>query len=64
MRVSDLRKGMFVNDEGELYMVVDIDHRTPGNYQACYQIYYKHLKDSKVVKKRYNPDALESLRCL
>jgi elongation factor P len=48
---------MFINEDGELYMVVDMDHRTPGNYQACYQLYLKHLQDSKVIKKRYNPDA-------
>ena len=57
MRVSDVKKGMFIEDEGEIYMVVDIEHRTPGNYQACYQLYLKHLLDSKLIKKRYNPDA-------
>lgn len=58
MRVSDVRKGTFINENGELYMVVDIEHRTPGNYQACYQFYLKHLIDSKLIKKRYNPDAM------
>jgi elongation factor P len=58
MRVSEVKKGTFINEGGELYMVVDIEHRTPGNYQACYQLYLKHLTDSKVIKRRYNPDTM------
>ncbi|MCM8831416.1 MAG: elongation factor P [Candidatus Omnitrophica bacterium] len=58
MRVSDVKKGMFIDEDGEIYMVIDIEHRTPGNYQACYQLYLKHLLDSKIIKKRYNPDAV------
>ncbi|MEM7817017.1 MAG: elongation factor P [Candidatus Aenigmatarchaeota archaeon] len=58
MRVSDIKKGMFIEENGEIYLVTDIEHRTPGNYQACYQLYLKHLIDSKIIKKRYNPDAV------
>ncbi len=57
MRVSEVKKGMFIEEGGEIYMVVDIEHRTPGNYQACYQLYLKHLLDSRMIRKRYNPDA-------
>ncbi|MCM8788105.1 MAG: elongation factor P [Candidatus Omnitrophica bacterium] len=58
MRVSDVKKGMFIDEGGQIYMVVDIEHRTPGNYQACYQLYLKHLLESTIIKKRYNPDAI------
>ena len=56
MKASGLRKGSVINDKGELCIVVDMDHRTPGNYRACYQVYLKNLKDGRVVKQRYNPD--------
>ncbi|MDD5195759.1 MAG: elongation factor P [Candidatus Omnitrophica bacterium] len=57
MRVAAVKKGTILKDEGELYVVVDMDHRTPGNYQACYQLYMKNLQTGKILKKRYNTDA-------
>lgn len=56
MRASGMRKGTIINEKGDLYIVVDMDHRTPGNYRACYQVYIKNLKDGRVIKQRYNPD--------
>lgn len=56
MKASQLQKGSVIDEKGNLYVVTDIDHRTPGNYRACYQIYLKNLKDGRVVKQRYNPD--------
>jgi elongation factor P len=56
MRASQLQKGSVINESGDLYIVIDIDHRTPGNYRACYQIYLKNLKDGRVIKQRFNPD--------
>jgi len=56
MKASGLRKGSIIDEKGELFLVVDMDHRTPGNYRACYQVYLKNLKDGRVVKQRYNPD--------
>lgn len=56
MRASAVRKGTVLSEEGQLYIVVDMDHRTPGNYRACYQIYMKSLASGRVIKKRYNPD--------
>lgn len=51
-----MKKGTVINEKGDLYIVTDIDHRTPGNYRACYQVYLKNLKDGRVIKQRYNPD--------
>ncbi|MEI8348758.1 MAG: elongation factor P [Candidatus Omnitrophota bacterium] len=56
MRASGLKKGTVIDEKGDLYIVTDIDHRTPGNYRACYQVYFKNLKDGRVMKQRYNPD--------
>jgi elongation factor P len=58
MRAAELRKGTVINEKGDLHIVVDMDHRTPGNYRACYQVYLKNLKDGRVIKQRYNPDDL------
>ncbi|MDD4954505.1 MAG: elongation factor P [Candidatus Omnitrophica bacterium] len=56
MKASALRKGSVIDEKGDLYIVVEMDHRTPGNYRACYQVYIKNLKDGRVIKQRYNPD--------
>jgi elongation factor P len=58
MRASEIRKGTVIAEEGKLYIAVDIDHRTPGNYRACYQVYMKNLLTGQVIKKRFNPDDL------
>ncbi len=58
MKASELKKGMFINDSGALCVVVDMEHRTPGNWRASYQIYLKNLQTGRVVKQRYNPDDL------
>ena len=55
MKVSELKKGMLIKDGAEFYFVVDVEHRTPGNLRAIYQITLKNLLDGRVLNKRYSP---------
>ena len=56
MKASELKKGMIIDDSGQLYVVVDMEHRTPGNLRAIYQATLKHLLDGKIVNMRYSPE--------
>jgi elongation factor P len=55
MKASELKKGMIVKDGADFLMVVDIEHRTPGNLRAIYQATLKNILSGKIVNKRYSP---------
>lgn len=62
MKASELKRGMIIDDGGELYAVIEIEHRTPGNLRAIYQATLKHLLDGKIINKRYSPsDTVEKV---
>ena len=62
MKASELKKGMIISDGGEFYVVVDIEHRTPGNLRAIYQATLRNLLNPKIVNKRYSPsDSVEKV---
>lgn len=62
MKASELKRGMMIDDGGSLYVVVEIEHRTPGNLRAIYQTTLKNLLDGKLVNKRYSPsDSVEKV---
>ena len=54
MKASDLKKGMIINDEGQLYAVTDVEHRTPGNLRAMYQTTLKNILDGRLANRRYS----------
>ena len=55
MKASELKRGMIIKEGGEFYVVVEIEHRTPGNKRAIYQTTLKNLLNSKMNNKRYSP---------
>ncbi len=55
MKASELKRGMIIKDGGDFLIVVDIEHRTPGNLRAIYQTTLKNLLSAKIVNKRYSP---------
>jgi len=60
MKASELKRGMIVKDGKEFYVVIDIEHRTPGNLRAIYQTTMKNLLSSKIINVRYSPaDSVE-----
>lgn len=55
MKASELKKGMIIKEGGDFYVVVDIEHRTPGNLRAIYQATLKNLLNPKIANRRYSP---------
>lgn len=55
MKASELKRGMIIKDGSDFLIVVDVEHRTPGNLRAIYQTTLKSLLTSKLVNKRYSP---------
>ena len=55
MKASEMKRGMIIKDEGELFVVIDIEHRTPGNLRAIYQTTMKSIVSDKMINKRFSP---------
>lgn len=55
MKASELKKGMIISDEGGLWAVIEMDHRTPGNLRAIYQSTLKNIVSGKLINKRFSP---------
>lgn len=53
-KATDLRKGMAIKRDGDIAVVLDTAHRTPGNYHACVQIKLRSIKTGKSADVRYN----------
>lgn len=61
--VSDLSKGNYVRYNGEVMQVEELQHRTPGNLRAFYQIKMRNLRNGKIAENRFRPgDEIEILR--
>ncbi|MBK5277635.1 MAG: elongation factor P [Bacteroidia bacterium] len=61
--VSDLSKGNYIRYNGEVVQVEELQHRTPGNLRAFYQIKMRSVRTGKIVENRFRPgDAVEILR--
>ena len=61
--VSDLSKGNYVRYNGEVAQVEELQHRTPGNLRAFYQVKMRNARNGKIVENRFRPgDAIEILR--
>lgn len=53
MQATELRKGTTVLYKGELHIVVDFRHYTPGNKRAFVQASMKSLKSGKIIQNRF-----------
>ena len=61
--ISDLSKGNFVRYNGEVMQIEELQHRTPGNLRAFYQVKMRNLRNGKVAENRFRPgDEIEILR--
>ena len=50
---GDVKVGTILRYNGELCLVTEYIHRTPGNLRAFYQAKMKNLKNGKVVENRF-----------
>jgi elongation factor P len=51
---------MIIRDGQELLVVIEMEHKTPGNLRAIYQATLKNIINGKIVNRRFSPaDAVE-----
>lgn len=61
--ISDLSRGNYVRMNGEILQVEELQHRTPGNLRAFYQVKMRNIRNGKIVENRFRPaDEIELLR--
>ena len=61
--ISDLSKGNYMRYNGEVMQVEELQHRTPGNLRAFYQIKMRNVRNGRIVENRFRPgDSAEILR--
>jgi elongation factor P len=61
--ISDLSKGNFVRYNNEVMQIEELQHRTPGNLRAFYQIKMRNVRNGKLAENRFRPgDDIEILR--
>jgi len=54
MQASSLRKGIAIKYQGQIYIVVEFAHRTPGNLRAFIQVSMKNLMNGKIIQQRFS----------
>lgn len=60
IRATELRKGQVIEKDGDLLLVTEYEHKTPGNLRAIIQIKTKSLKTGQVNAMRLGSgDTLE-----
>jgi elongation factor P len=61
--ISDLSRGNYIRYNGEIVQVEELQHRTPGNLRAFYQVKMRNLRNGKIVENRFRPgDLVDQLR--
>jgi len=49
---TDLSPGMALKMDGKLFLVTEVEHRTPGNLRAFVQVKLRDLKSGSLIDKR------------
>jgi elongation factor P len=55
-KASDLSLGNFIKYNGDLYVITELIHRTPGNLRAFYQAKMRNVKSGRIGENRFRPD--------
>ena len=56
MKANNLRRGMIVKFEGDLWRVFDVEHQTPGNLRARVQTKLKNLRNGAMKDYRFRSE--------
>jgi elongation factor P len=56
VKATQLRPGMVIQHEGQLYTVFSTDHRTPGNKRGSMQTRLKNLKNGVMIDYRFRAE--------
>lgn len=61
--ISDLSRGNYVRYNGEILQIEELQHRTPGNLRAFYQVKMRNIRNGKIAENRFRPgDEIQILR--
>jgi elongation factor P len=55
-KMIDIRRGMVLNMNGQLFYCLDRDLNTPGNWRAILYLKLKNLKTGSITDERVHPD--------
>jgi elongation factor P len=55
-KATQLRPGMVIQHEGQLYTVFSTDHRTPGNKRGSMQTRLKNLRNGVMIDYRFRAE--------
>jgi elongation factor P len=56
VKATQLRPGMVIQHEGNLYSVFSVEHRTPGNKRGSMQTKMRNLKTGSIVDYRFRAE--------
>jgi elongation factor P len=56
VKATQLRPGMIIRHEGELYSIFSVDHRTPGNKRGSMQTKMRNLRSGAIVDYRFRAE--------
>jgi len=56
VKATQLRPGMVIQHEGDLYSVFSVDHRTPGNKRAAMQTRLRNLRTGTMTDYRFRAE--------
>lgn len=53
IQATQLRRGMVIKHNNDLYRVVETQHKTPGNLRGLVQAKIRHLKSGSIMEHRF-----------
>ena len=53
IQATQLKRGMCIKHGGDLYRVVEAQHKTPGNLRGMVQAKIRHLKSGSIIEHRF-----------
>lgn len=56
VKATQLRPGMVIQHEGQLFTVFSVDHRTPGNKRGSMQTRMKNLRNGTMIDYRFRAE--------
>jgi elongation factor P len=56
VKATQLRPGMIIRHEGDLYSIFSVDHRTPGNKRGSMQTRMRNLKSGSIIDYRFRAE--------
>lgn len=62
INATEIKRGIVLKVDNELFVVIDFQHITPGNWRGMVQAKIKSLKQGNVIQKRFrSTDKLENV---